>query len=242
MRAVFEEKLREFKNMGPVLAEARKWLEDSNLWMALYTVLCLRGVRVEKSAVVGILEGRIMEDLNLDMYGFCHRFKGVYRDMISCVEMQASLNAKLLDRWYEMLFEPEGPIHRRDNAVVYDIGFIPCHYGEIAERTDRLFRSMASVADGAVRAAELQMGLINIYAYGSDTVTMALIASSYALMQSGIPLPSYPVGEDEYCRLMSACINGGDESAFCGMHYRSLVNRLETVLQVYSQAGDEENR
>ena len=78
--------------------------------------------------------------------------------------------------------------------------------------------------------------VINIYAYGQDSVTMALLASAYALLQAGIPLPSYPVSEDEYRRLMSACINDGDEAPFCNMHYRSLVNRLETVIQVYREA------
>ena len=236
MKELLNEKLKVYRELGPVLPEARKWLEDSNLWMLLYTVLCQRGVRVEKKTLVDILSGRIMEDVNIDLYGFCFRLRDVYKDMISSVEMQATLNTKMLDGWYEDLLEPEGPVHRRDNAVVYDIGFIPCHYSEISEKMDHLFRAMDGVTDGALKAAELQMGIINIYAYGQDTITMALLASAYALMQAGIPLPSYPVSEDEYRRLMSSCINDGDEVPFCNMHYRSLVNRLETVIQVYREA------
>ena len=236
MKELLNEKLKAYRELGPVLPEARKWLEDSNLWMLLYTVLCQRGVRVEKKTLVDILSGRIMEDVNIDLYGFCFRLRDVYKDMISSVEMQATLNTKMLDGWYEDLLEPEGPVHRRDNAGVYDIGFIPCHYSEISERMDHLFRAMDSVSDGALKAAELQMGIINIYAYGQDTITMALLAAAYALLQAGIPLPSYPVSEDEYRRLMSACINDGDEAPFCNMHYRSLVNRLETVIQVYREA------
>ncbi len=238
MKDLLNEKLKAYRALGPVLPEARKWLEESNLWMLLYTVLCQRGVRIEKKTLVDILAGRIMEDVHIDLYGFCFRLRDVYKDMISAVEMQATLNTKMLDGWYEDLLEPDGPVHRKDNAVVYDIGFIPCHFSEIDQRMDRLFKSMASVTDGALRAAELQMGIINIYAYGADSVTMALLAAAYALLEAGIPLAAYPVSEDEYRRLMSNCINEGNEEPFCNMHYRSLVNRLETVIQVWREAAE----
>ncbi len=239
MKELLKEKLKSYKALGPVMPEARKWLEESNLWMLLYTVLCQRGVRIEKKTLVEILEGHILEEVNIDLYGFCFRLRDVYRDMISAVEMQASLNTKMMDGWYRDLMEAEDPVHRRDNAVVYDIGFIPCHFNEISEKMDRLFKAMDGVGDGALKAAELQMGIINIYAYGQDSITMGLLAGAYALLEAGIPLPSYPVSEDEYRRLMSACINEGNEEPFLGMHYRSLVNRMETVLQVYAQASEE---
>lgn len=244
MKDLLNEKIKVYRSFGPVLTEARKWLEESNLWMLLYTVLCQRGVRVEKKTLVEILAGRILEDVNIDLYGFCFRLRDIYKEMVSAVEMQASLNTKMLDAWYVELLDPQGPVHRRDNAVVYDIGFIPCHYSEISERMDRLFKSMAGVTDGALKAAELQMGIINIYAYGPDSVTMALLAAAYALLEAGIPLASYPVSEDEYRHLMASCINDGNEEPFCSMHYRSLVNRLETVIQVYTealQAGESAN-
>ena len=44
MKELLNEKLKAYRELGPVLPEARKWLEDSNLWMLLYTVLCQRGV------------------------------------------------------------------------------------------------------------------------------------------------------------------------------------------------------
>ena len=229
MKDLLNEKLKIYRSLDPVLPEARKWLEDSNLWMLLYTVLCQRGVRIEKKTLVEILSGQILENVHIDLYGFCFRLRDVYRDMISA--------AKMLDGWYQDLLEPDGPVHRRDNAVVYDIGFIPCHFSEITERMDRLFKSMAGIEDGALKAAELQMGIINIYAYGQESITMALLAAAYALLEAGIPLASYPVSEDEYRRLISACINEGDEEPFCSMHYRSLVNRLETVIQVYQEAA-----
>ena len=237
MKDLLNEKLKIYRSLDPVLPEARKWLEDSNLWMLLYTVLCQRGVRIEKKTLVEILSGQILENVHIDLYGFCFRLRDVYKDMISAVEMQATLNTRMLDGWYQDLLEPDGPVHRRDNAVVYDIGFIPCHFSEITERMDRLFKSMAGIKDGALRAAELQMGIINIYAYGQESITMALLAAAYALLEAGIPLASYPVSEDEYRRLISACINEGDEEPFCSMHYRSLINRLETVIQVYQEAA-----
>ena len=237
MKDLLNEKLKIYRSLDPVLPEARKWLEESNLWMLLYTVLCQRGVRIEKKTLVEILSGQILENVHIDLYGFCFRLRDVYKDMISAVEMQATLNTKMLDGWYQDLLEPDGPVHRRDNAVVYDIGFIPCHFSEITERMDRLFKSMAGIEDGALRAAELQMGIINIYAYGQESITMALLAAAYALLEAGIPLASYPVSEDEYRRLISACINEGDEEPFCSMHYRSLINRLETVIQVYQEAA-----
>ena len=237
MKDLLNEKLKIYRSLDPVLPEARKWLEDSNLWMLLYTVLCQRGVRIEKKTLVEILSGQILENVHIDLYGFCFRLRDVYKDMISAVEMQATLNTRMLDGWYQDLLEPDGPVHRRDNAVVYDIGFIPCHFSEITERMDRLFKSMAGIEDGALKAAELQMGIINIYAYGQESITMALLAAAYALLEAGIPLASYPVSEDEYRRLISACINEGDEEPFCSMHYRSLINRLETVIQVYQEAA-----
>ena len=70
------------------------------------------------------------------------------------------------------------------------------------------------------------------------SIISTLLAAAYALLEAGIPLASYPVSEDEYRRLMSSCINEGNEEPFLNMHYRSLVNRLETVLQVWREAAE----
>ena len=237
MKELLNEKLREYRALGPVLPEARKWLDESNLWMFLYTVLRQRGVRVEKKTLLEILSGQILEDVPIDLYGFCFRLRDVYKEMISAVEMQASLNVKMLDGWCRELLQREEPLHRRDNSVVYDIGFIPCHFNELSEQLDRLFRSVSALSDGVQKAAQLQMGIVKLYAYGEDSVTMALVASAYALLEAGIPQPSYPLNDGEYAKLMSAFINDGDEEAFCGMHVRSLINRLDTVIQVYKEAA-----
>ncbi len=239
MRDVLEAKLKEFREFTDVRPEAKRWLEDSNLWMGLYTLLCLRSVRVDRKDLVKILKGQILENINIELYGFCHRFRSVYREMISFVEMQADLDGKLLDRWYSNIFQPgEGELHRRDNAVVYDIGFIPCHFREINERMGDLFRKARGARDAAHSSAVTHFGLVEIYPYGKNSVSMALIAGMYMLMQGGIPVASYPLSEDEYSKLMSGCINGRDTEPFFDMHYRSLVNRLETVLRVYESAGE----
>ena len=87
MKDLLNEKLKIYRSLDPVLPEARKWLEDSNLWMLLYTVLCQRGVRIEKKTLVEILSGQILENVHIDLYGFCFRLRDVYKDMISAVEM-----------------------------------------------------------------------------------------------------------------------------------------------------------
>ena len=88
MKDLLDEKLKAYRAIGPVLPEARKWLEESNLWMLLYTVLCQRGVRIEKKMLVDILAGRIMEDVHIDLYGFCFRLRdeGLHLHILQCLQ------------------------------------------------------------------------------------------------------------------------------------------------------------
>lgn len=239
MRDVLKAKLNEFRAFTDTRPEAKLWLEDSNLWMGLYTVLCLRSVRVDRKDLVQILKGQILEDINIELYGFCHRFRAVYREMISSIEMQADLDIKILDGWYSQIFQPgDGVLHRQDNGVVYDIGFIPCHFKDINNQMADLFRRARGARDAAHKSALTHLGLVEIYPYGKDSVSMALVAGMYTLMQGGIPVPSYPLSEDEYIKLISESINGHNSDPFMDMHYRSLVNRLETVIRVYERAEE----
>lgn len=238
MKQVFAEKLKEYEDIYPPKPEAKKWIEDSNLWLSLYTSLCLQSISADKRTVVNILEGRIMENVNMGLYGYCFRFRDVYKEMVSAVEMQASLTRKMLDSWYKELFMAEEPLHRRSNSVVYDIGFIPCHHSEIDEAMDKILRAAELSEDKAEAAALVNAGLVKIYPYGRDSVVMGLLAALFLLIKAGIPLPSYSVSEDEYCKYLSTAIAEGNPSAFMDMHYRSLLNRIDMVLNVCRQAEE----
>ena len=238
MKKILASKLNEYAQLCPPKPGAKKWIDDSNQWMSLYTALCLQSIRVEKRTLVSILEGQIMENVNMGLYGFCFRFRDIYKSMVGAIEMQASLNRKVLDGWYRDLFMAEEPIYRRSNSVVYDIGFIPCHHSEIAEEMDKLLRTCEFIEDPIEASIKVHLGLVKIYPYGRESIVMGLIAGMFYLLKAGIPLPSYPVSEDEYCRLVSQWINEGSSEAFMDMHYRSLLNRADTVLSVCRQAQE----
>lgn len=102
------------------------------------------GTPLEKGVVVSILRGEIMENVPLELYGFVHRYRDIYKDIKSSLGMKNSLTEKLLNRYYCMLFEKKQAQYRENNPVVYEWGYNPPHFRDIGEQTDLLFHRLAT--------------------------------------------------------------------------------------------------
>lgn len=235
MREILEEKLKAFKASYFENKEFKTWLKESNLWMAAFTCLRLQGIEMDKKELVSILDGKIIENVPLDLYGLLHSFKDLYKDMQACIGMQQSLDSKLINRFYKMIISGEG--YRHTNPVVFKWGFVPPHFNSIEDEINDLCKVVEKMPDPIDRALKIHLGLCSIYPYGEDTAIMATIAMYYQLMLFDIPLPSFTVDDEEYNRILSAYLSNG-ENYFDDMFYRSAVNRLDSVIMYGTQSQE----
>lgn len=234
-----EEKLHLLNKKKPSNLEFASWVDESSLWGWVFTCLNLRGTPLEKGTVVKLLRGQIMENVPLELYGFVHRYRDVYKDIKSSLEMKNSFTEKLLNRYYCILFEEKQSKYRENNPVVYEWGYNPPHFRDIQEQLELLFHRDAVEGrnqDSLTRAALMHLNLLEIYPYGSHSVTMAGVALLYMLMESGLPIPQLFVSEQEYNLQVSLYLNTGEIDSFKEMLKRSIINRLDVLLQISEAA------
>lgn len=230
-----KEKLDVLNRKKPFRKEFSIWVDESSLWGWIFTCLQLRGTPIEKGHVVSILRGEIMEQVPLEIYGFVHRCRDVYKDIKSSLEMKNTLTAKLLNRYYCMIFGENKAIYRENNPVVYEWKYNPPHFRDIENQLDLFFRSFAAdrkQQDPISAAAVMHLGILEIYPYGENSITMASVALLYVLMEKELPVPHLFVSEQEYNAQVNAYLHSGDISLFKEMLGRSLLNRLNVLLQV----------
>jgi len=227
MNEALETKLNEYLASKFENPEFRTWLRDSDLWMAIYSVLRIRGTEMDKRELVEILGGKLMENVPLDLYGFVHSFKDLYKEMQACIGMQESLNEKNLNRFANILFELDS--YRSDNPIIYKWAYIAPHFTVISNSLQELFRSCDKIANPVLKAIAIHDGIATVYPYGEYSSAIAMICMYYVLMQNGIPLPSITVDDEDYNKLMSLYFDKGIKD-IDDMFERSLLNRLESVL------------
>ena len=236
-----EEKLNVLNRKKPFRKEFSLWIDESSLWGWVFTCLQLRRTPIEKGEVVRILRGEIMEQIPLEIYHFVHRYNDVYKDIKSSLEMKNSLSIKLLNRYYCMLFERDHVTYRQNNPVVYEWKYNPPHFHDIADQLDLFFKSFAldrKKQDSLTSAAVMHLRILEIYPYGEDSITMAGVALLYLLMEMQLPIPHLFVSEQEYDMQVGTYLKSGDISLFREMLGRSILNRLNVLLQVSEAAED----
>ena len=235
-----EEKLELYRKSRPDKPEYAAWEEESALWGWLFSCMKFRGTPLIKGQVVSVLKGEILEDIPLEHYGFLHRYREVYRDIRSSLEMKISLTPELLDRYYGKIFQRTAAF-RKNNPVVYEWSYNPPHFREVPGQMDLLFRQNARQrrsTDPLTLAADIHLRILEIYPYGEDTVTMAGVALLYALLESGLPVCHLFASEQEYNQQVAAYLKSGNGEAFREMLGRSIINRLDVLLQVCRSAEE----
>ena len=240
MQELIDRKIKEMRELGVVNREFRIWLEQSDLWYWLYSSFRIMGEPVEKKVIVDILDGKIVEDAPIDVYNFINGYSDVYRDMKNSAEMESHPDVKLLLRWGEMLLG-HVPEYRRDTPIVYEWSHIPPPAGNISAETDSLLRKAVQERRSMPALkwmALLYLELCRLYPFGKETPVMAGLLLAYCLIREGYPLPSFPVGDIEYNKMIDAYVNRDEYEAFEGMLERSVLNRAEAVLQLNRRAAE----
>jgi len=227
MNEILETKLKEYASYNFENKDFKIWLRDSNLWMALYSILRIRGVEMDKKELVEVLDGKLVEDIPLDVYGFIHRFKDLYKEMNASIGMQESMNEKLFSKFYSIIFDGDG--YRKDNPIIYKWGYIAPHFSEIKESLATSFRNVSRIANPVERACMMHNEINAIYPYGTDSAAMAIVCLVYVLLEAGIPIPSITVDDEDYNKLVTDYFDKKTDD-INEMFERSILNRLESVI------------
>ena len=240
MQEIIDEKLNELKSLGAVSRELREWVEKSNLWYWIYSYFEMDGAPLERSKIVDILDGKIVENAPLEAYRLILGFQDVYKDMRSCAEMGQEADVRLLLRWGEELLGR--PVEfRKGSPVVYEWNHIPPVAAECEDKTVKLLRVYASKhrETPSVRLmAKTYLEHLRLYAFDRDTITMAWLFLMYALLRDGYPLPGPSLSDTELNGLIDNYVNKGDAEGFTVILQRSVLNRLDSVLQLSKQAAE----
>ncbi len=222
--------------------EISKWLRQSDLWHWLYSMQRIKGEPVSKRDIVDILAGRIVESAPVDAYSFAHNCVALRRDMESCIEMDSHVDVRMLQRWYATLFGREA-VFRDTNPIIYEWEHIPPHFRDLPLETESLFKkahNMRSDGTPTERAARLHLEFLRLYPFGEDTASMGFVLLMYSLMQEGLPLPMLTVDDREYNGLVAEYMAHQTDRPFIDMLERSLLNRLESALQICYQMPEKE--
>ena len=236
-----EEKRKRFLKDRPDDPAFASWEEESALWGWLFSTMRLLGTPLEKGQIVSIMRGEILEDVPLERYGFLHRYRDVYRDIRSGLDMELNLSASLIDRYCDMLFDKPAA-YRDRNPVVYEWSYNPPHFSEVPEQMELLLRRHARrrrEADPVTAMAEMHLGMLEIYPYGEDTLALAGVALLFEIQSAGLPAGSLFVSEQEYHSQIASYLRTGHVEPFREMLMRSLINRLDVLLQACEAANEQ---
>ena len=226
--------------------EFRTWLEQSDLWCWLYSMLRISGQRMAKTSVVALVAGELRDDIPLNAYAMAKGFKDVYSDMKNCISMGLDLDTKILDHWAGMLLDKPSEdstngLYRQNNPIIYEWELIPVHFRQIKEELTALLRKAAQIKepkDPIDKASYVHLELDRLYPYGEQTYLVSGAALMYQIMQLGLPLPELAVGDIEYNKMVAKYCDDLEREDFCDMLSRSVFNRLDAVLGLAKQASE----
>ncbi len=225
--------------------EIAKWLKQSDLWCWIYSMQRIKGEPLGKREIVEILEGKIVESVPLEAYSFAHNCVALRRDMENCIEMGNYVDVRMLQRWYKILFEKDA-VFRDKNPIIYEWEHIPPPFPDVPLQTENLLKRAAHAKSEeqtpTQKAAWLHLEFLRLYPFGEDTAAMGFALLMYSLMQAGLPLPMLTADDREYNGLVAVYMSKQDAQPFLEMLERSLLNRLESALQIcYQMPGSEES-
>ena len=243
MYDIISEKSKRLASYRASSPEIFKWLRESDLWHWLYSMQKIKGEPIGKRDIVDILAGKIVESAPVEAYTFAHNCVALRRDMESCIQMGSHVDVRMLQRWYSMLLGKEA-VYRRNNPIIYEWEHIPPHFQDIPVETDNLFKLSHMNRGGSTpteHAALLHLEFLRLYPFGEDTADMGFVLLMYSLMQEGLPLPMLTSDDREYNGLVAEYMAHQDAGPFIEMLERSLVNRLESALQICYQLPAKEN-
>ena len=246
---LIRKKAEELRSVSPDNPEFILWVELSNLCYWLYFDINLRGIKVTRKQIAEVLDGKIIEDCPMAVYGFVYGFKDIYFNMKAHISMKNSLTARMLDEWCQDLFDPKDKdgnpvsVRRTSTRAIYEWGHVPPHFHDMNRLYNELLSSCSRdhyAGNFIDRILDMYIGILEIYPYGEYTVTAAGLALAYGLLEEGLPLPNLVLSETEYNTLVAECMEHHDSGPLRDALQRSIYNRLDAVCQAAIAAKEAE--
>jgi hypothetical protein len=249
MIELIEGKLKQLKENFPENPEFRTWMQQSDMWSWIYSILRIRGEKVHKTAVVKMIQGDLSEEIPLHSYALADSFRTVYRDMASYISMSTELELRMICRWAKMLLRedlslPDEDIFRKNCNVVYEWDLIPepedSVPGKLAELVKEYKLAGKDPKDPLKRAVRLHLEMNRLYPFGDETTVVSMAVLMFSLMELGYPLPQLTLDDREYNILMADYVEKGDIESFKDVLEKSVYNRLDAVVSLAGQAAESE--
>jgi len=245
---LINKKLTELKENFPQDPEFRTWMQQSDQWSWIYSILKIRGDKVHKTAVVKMIQGSISEEITLAEYTLADHFRKVYQDMVSYISMSTDLELRMVCRWAKMLLDLElgvadDDVFRKNHSAVYEWDHIPEPEENVPSKFKSLIKEYINEGpdrkDPLKRAVKLHLEMNRLYPFGDETTLISMAVLMFSLLELGYPLPQLSVDDIEYNSMMTRYIEDGDIGPFKDMLERSIYNRLDAVVSLAHQANEQ---
>ena len=248
MIELIEGKLKELRDDFPSNPEFRTWMQQSDQWSWIYSILRIRGEKVHKTAVAKMIQGSLSEEISLHSYAMADNFRNVYQDMVSYISMSTDLELKMVCRWTKMLLRmdqsvPDNDIFRKNRNVVYEWDLIPEPEENVPGRFTELIKEykLAGIdkKDPLKRAVKLHMEINRLYPFGEETTLISMSVLMFSLLELGYPLPQLSLDDREYNKIMAEYIENGSTDTFKDVLEKSIYNRLDAAVNLAKQAVEQ---
>ncbi|MBR0482219.1 MAG: Fic family protein [Firmicutes bacterium] len=242
---LIDSKLKELKDNFPKNPEFRTWMQQSDQWSWIYSILRIRGEKVHKTAVAKMIQGSLDEEITLHSYAMADNFRNVYQDMVSYISMSTDLELKMVCRWTKMLLRldqdvPDSEIFRKNRNVVYEWDLIPESEENVPGKFKELIKeyklSGIDRKDPLRRAVKLHLEINKLYPFGEETTLISMAVLMFSLLELGYPLPQLSFDDREYNKMMAEYVENGDTQYFKDVLEKSIYNRLDAVVNLAKQA------
>lgn len=240
------ERLTELQNGMPENPQFAEWIEQSNMWSWVYSMFRISAVSISRSCVVDMLAGNVRENVSLRAHAFAQDCRRIYGEMRNFCDKKKPVDIGMIEHW-AAVFANSGKdirsedLYRTNNPIIYEWGIIPEHFSSLQVDLEIMLKWYSLDTDPAnpIRdAVRLHLELNKMYPFGANTFFVSMALLMYSLMLLGIPLPELEADDVIYNHLMTDYISDGNEGPFLEMLEKSILNRLDSIIDLEKQAAE----
>ena len=248
-----EKKRIVLENRKPYKPNVSGLIAKTNIIDLVQTTMRLEGSVLNRNMIEKIFMGEWYEEVPLHDHIKVQYQRQVVSEMNAMLGMGTELSMRTLMELYKVMTEEESE-YRRDNPVIYEWDYVPCHPDEIEDKLRLLMNWIAcdgkqygkpnvleteemraNPNDFVLRAAYLHNRFLAIYPYSERSTELARLIMYYYLMGKGYPLFVLNFSESEYNTAVAEYLNKGDIKPFYNGLMRSLYNKMDVLLQMTAE-------
>lgn len=197
----------------------------------------LSGCKLTLNETINIMKGNCLLEKTIEdhMEVKCHE------EAIQFMEKMASrkedISFAFIGKIHTLLTDAEISDFRKNNPVIQNMRYVPCHFKEIPSQIEDLiswYILEGLKMNAVLRGTLLHNKFIAIYPYESDNEKIARCLLNYELLKEGLTPIDFNMPSKTYFNMMSSYVNKEDITEFYELILKLVDARLELFLRLTS--------